>query len=624
MNSRAILYMCLFFGLGNHSFAQDKKPEKDSINVYEKIEDYSKRRKSTKFLHKLIFKSTNKKPTKQTKARTKQNLKPFEGKIIRNINIQSHDPFGFSFTDSTETANSWLEKTGNNIHIRTKKFTIRDFLLLKENLPLDILEVDESARLLRSQNFIRSVEITVKNVNSSKDSVDVNVNVLDSWSLIPKVDISTTQNTLKLRDRNFLGFGHQFEGGITNRLDDGRNGYNLRYYMPNFKNTFINTTIGYNYNLRGYYNKYLNVNRPFYSPLTRWAGGISLDELFRREAFLNDDLTAIEENFKFQSYDFWLGHSYRIFEGTSEKERTTNLISSVRLLNLDFKEAPSAVFDSINYFSNETFYMGSLGISSRQFIQDSYIFQDGIIEDVPVGTIYSITGGIQHKNKKNRPYIGAKVSHGNYFSWGFLSTNFEYGTFLDNGRTEQTAYSFQANYFTNLINLGDKWKMRQFVKPQLLIGTSRLNSIGDRLTIDENNRFQEVYGNQDQRENSAGIPGFSSNLYGTKKFVLSSQTQFYSPWQVLGFRLNPYLNFTSALLGNEGESIMKSKVYSSFGIGFIVRNDFLVFSSFQFSLAYYPSIPGNGNHIIDTNSFSTEDFGFQSFELGKPTPIWFN
>ena len=604
--------------------AQEKEKQQDSTNIYDKIEDYSEKRKSTKFLHRLLFKSTDKKPSKKTKPIQKQNLQPFKGKIVRKILVESHDPFGFSFRDTTEKANSWLEKTGNNIHIRTKKFTIRNFLLINEKQPLDVLALQESERLLRAQNFIRSTQVIVQNVPGTKDSVDVYIDVLDSWSLIPKVNLSTTENTFRLRDRNFLGFGHQFENSITNRLDDGKNGYNFRYRVPNFKNTFISTTIGYDIDLNGFYEKYFSVNRPFYSPLTRWAAGIYVDEQFRRERLLDSTLETNEQNFKYLSQDLWAGHSFQIFKGDTEKERTTNLITSLRLLNLDYKETPSIEYDSIRYFSNETFYLGTIGIASRQFIQDSHIFRDGIVEDVPVGTIYAVTSGVQSKYGKNRFYIGGKVSHGNYFKWGYLSTNFEYGTFVNEGKTQQTAYSFQANYFTNLIPLGERWQMRQFVKPQFLIGTNRLNSIGDRLTLDENNRFSGVYGNQDQRENSAGIPGFRSDLMGTSKYVLSLQTQFYSPWEVLGFRLNPYVNFTTGLLGNEGTSITKSRLYSAFGVGFIVRNDYLVFSSFQFSLSFYPSIPGQGNNLFDTNSFSTEDFGFQNFELGKPTPVWYN
>lgn len=626
MNFKNLLSIIIFISIYHFGFAQ-VKPAKDSTNVYEKLENYSKKRKATKFLHKLIFRSTengdNKKPNPSPQQTIRQDLSAFEGKIIRQVNIKSHDPFGFSFTDSTDTANSWLEKTGNTIHVKTKKFTIRNFLLLKQNMPLDILKIEESERLLRSQNFIRSVEITVEDVATSTDSVDVFVEVLDSWSMIPKANFSSSKTSIRLKDRNFLGFGHEFENGFTSRLEDGKNGYRFRYSVPNFKYTFIATSIGYDIDVNGNYVKYFNVERPFYSPLTKWAGGLLTNELFRKEQFSSDPLVETQ-NFKYQTQDVWAGRSFQFFEGNSKRERTTNLISAVRILNLNFKDAIPIEYDSIRYFSDETFYMASVGIASRQFIQDSYIFRDGITEDVPVGTIYAVTGGMQHKNQKDRVYLGAKISHGNYFNWGYVSTNFEYGTYVYHGQTEQTAYSFQANYFTNLISLGEKWKMRQFVKPQFLIGINRQNSIGDRLTIDENNRFQGVYGNNDQRENSGGIQGFSSGLLGTKKYVLSLQTQFYSPWEVLGFRLNPYTNITSAILGNEGTRITKSRLYSSLGVGVIVRNDFLVFSSFQLSFSYYPSIPGQGNNIFDTNSFSTSDFGLQNFQLGKPTPVWYN
>jgi hypothetical protein len=78
---------------------------------------------------------------------------------------------------------------------------------------------------------------------------------------------------------------------------------------------------------------------------------------------------------------------------------------------------------------------------------------------------------------------------------------------------EQTAFSFQANYFTKLIEL----EIRQFIKP-LIIGSNRQNSIGDRLTINE----------------KYGIQGFNSAVYGNKKFIMTLQTQGYAPKDIWG------------------------------------------------------------------------------------------
>ena len=200
--------------------------------------------------------------------------------------------------------------------------------------------------------------------------------------------------------------------------------------------------------------------------------------------------------------------------------------------------------------------------------------------------------------------MGGRATFGNFYKWGFLSANFELGTFFEESNTKQTAFSFQANYFTNLMAIG-KWKVRQFVKPQLILGSNREDIIGDQLSIN---------GNQ-------GLNGFRMAEYGTKKAILTSQTQFYSPWNLWGFRLNPYVNYSIAMLGNSERGLFQSKVYSKVGIGLIISNDYLVFSSFQISLSYYPSIPGTGEHIFKTNAFETTDFGLQDFELAKPRTV---
>src|SRR5690606_10698864 len=219
----------------------------------------------------------------------------------------------------------------------------------------------------------------------------------DSWSIIPKADISGSQTKLKLRERNFIGTGHQFRVGYSKRIVDGKDAYEASYMIPNFKNTFISASGTYSIDYEGYYDKTISFDRIFYSPLTRWAGGIFLQEKTLARELQNDTLAFVNQNFKFITQDYWGGRSFRVFKGNSERERTTSLILSARALMVDYKTLPNIEYDSIRFFSDETFFLGSVGIASRQFVEDSYIFNDGIIEDVPVGTTYSITGGIQNK-----------------------------------------------------------------------------------------------------------------------------------------------------------------------------------------------------------------------------------
>lgn len=611
-------------GIGcQFSYAQvtpkNEKP-KDSAQMYRNIENYSKRSKFFKVLHKMVFEPVEQKKASKVRKKVKKKYINVEGKIIRNITIVTLDPFGYSEIDTLKKPKSWGEKTGNRLHIKTSKLAIKNLLLLRRNQPLDSLLVRESERLIRTQRYINRVKITPEPIAGNPDSVDVYVRVLDNWSLIPKASVSSSRTSFELEERNFLGSGHEFDNRLVTRLDDGKKAYFGKYIVPNILNTYIRTTLSYQYDLNDFYGKSINVERTFYSAYAKWAGGIYIDQQFRRDSLQNASSEYSLQNFKYTSQDAWGGRAIRIFNGTTETDRTTNLVLAGRVLNVQYKESPMIEYDSIDFFTGETFYLSGIGISTRQFVEDKYLFNYGIIEDVPIGKIYGITAGYQKKNNRGRLYVGARASFGNYFSFGYLSTNFEYGTFFRDNKPEQTTFSFQANYFTDLIELG-KWKLRQFIKPQLILGNNRLNSMGDRVNLNESSPFLGNYGAGYQATNTAGINGFNSALFGTKKLLLTFQTQSYSPWNVVGFRFNPYFNYTIAMIGDENVGLTKSRLYSKIGVGMIISNDYLVFSSFQLSISFYPTIPGAGDNLFQTNSFETTDFGFQDFELAKPRTV---
>jgi len=307
----------------------------------------------------------------------------------------------------------------------------------------------------------------------------------------------------------------------------------------------------------------------------------------------------VKQNLKFSTQDYWAGSANRISKGNTEDERTTNAIIAARYLRIRYLDKPDEMHDSLHIYSNEDFYLSGLGISTRKYFQDNYIFNFGVIETVPVGKVYGITGGYQIKANAGRLYLGSRISFGNYYEWGYLSSNFEYGTFFHGPSLEQGVFAAGANYFSNLIEIGN-WQIRQFIKPQVTWGMNRFSY--ESLTINDEN----------------GIRGFTSSLGGTKKIVLTLQTQSYAPWNVLGFRFGPYLICSLGMLGNATSGFKTSQVYSLLGLGALIKNEYLVLSNFHISIAYYPSVPGNGYGMIKLNSFMTTDFGFRDFNFGKP------
>ena len=598
------IYLLILFSY-QVALAQENQIQKDTSKGYRAIEKYSKKRKFTKFIHKLIFHSVEtEKVTKSNfqKSQTKNYL-TFEGKIIRNIKIKTLDPFGYSDTDSTKVPKKFIDRAGNSLHVKTKQFAIKNLLLIKKNVPLDSLLMKESERIIRSQRFTRSVSSEMKLV--AQDSVDVVITILDSWSLAPDVSPTTTKTKFYLRERNIFGLGHELANSYTKSLTSKQFGYSFNYFVPTIKNSFISTRLKYETDFDRNYDKSVTIERPFFSAYTRWAGGIQFGQNLSKINAFDTNQTQRIQNSKFNYQDYWTGRSFQINKGNSEYDRTTNFITSARYFNKNYIDTPFISADSLGIYAVEKLYLITLGITSRKYTQDKYIFNFNVVEDVASGFVYSVTTGYQKKYDEYKFYAGGKMALGRFYKFGYLSSNLEFGTFLDLGKTNQTATSLQLIYFTNLQEYG-KWKFRHFIKPQLIVGNSRLNTNYDKLSLNEDRN---------------GIEGFSSNtLFGTKKLLMTIQSQGYSPWRFLGFRLNPYMSYTGGMLGQENSGFSNSKLYSQISMGLIISNDFLVFSSFQFSLSYYPSIP-DGNTMFKTNALSTSDFSLQNFEISKPSLI---
>ncbi|MCX6307577.1 MAG: hypothetical protein NTY32_01680, partial [Bacteroidia bacterium] len=464
-------------------------------------------------------------------------------------------------------------------------------LLIHPKQRFDSLLVKESERLVRSRRFVQDVSFFVKASSLRSDSVDIAIRVLDNWSILPEVQVSTTSTTLHLTDQNFLGMGHEFLNGFTGNIPDGMKTYRTNYAIPNIWNTYISAALHYETDFNNNFNKSLIVDRPFYSSFAKWAGGISLKDLSSVRSPLN---------LRSNTQDFWVGQSQQLITGNSVEKRLTNFITTTRYFRIRYLDKPLEQYDPLHVFSNEDFFLTGIGLSNRNYVKDKYLFKYGVTEDVPVGKVLALTGGYQYKNLIGRTFLGLRFSEGNYYPWGYLSSNIEYETFFKGSLPEEGIFSADVKFFTALFEVG-KWKFRQFVKPEIAIGINRLGT--DSLTL--NGGF--------------GIDGFRSNrLSGSSRFLLSLQTQAYAPWDFIGFRFGPFFTYSLGMLGTPADGFRKSNLYSQFGFGVLIKNENLILNTFQFSFSFFPIMPGSGSNILKMNSFKTTDFGFSNFEVGKP------
>ena len=143
--------------------AQTIEKKSDSVSVYQNINDLSKKSKFSRFVYKLIFKESALKAENLVPFKPKKEVKVVkkhqEGKVIRDITIETLDPFGYSVTNEKKVPKHKLEHFGNTVHIKTKEVTIRNSILFKKYDKLDSKLLLESERLIRSQRYIREVTI---------------------------------------------------------------------------------------------------------------------------------------------------------------------------------------------------------------------------------------------------------------------------------------------------------------------------------------------------------------------------------------------------------------------------------------------------------------------------------
>lgn len=587
--------------------AQQTPSKIDSARFYNGIEAYSKQSKFTKFIYRLIFNPVVPKSSNSTISKNvgHQPYKTFEGKIIRRINIETLDPFGYSLIDTSVKPQNFFLKAGNKVHKKTMSITVRNLLLIHPNHPFDSLLVMESERLVRSRDFVRDIDFHVNSVPATSDSVDIYIKVRDNWSIIPNADVSTSSQSLQLTDRNFLGLGHVAQLGYSAYPNKHIYDYNADYAIANIRNTYINTTLHIGTDEAKNFTRSLSIDRPFFSPFAKWAGGLLLDHQTRTDSLKDLSLKHIPVNVVFNTQDYWIGKAQQLLKGNTEDERVTNLIFSLRLLHIKFLKKPPEQIDLLHMYANEYFYLAGIGLSTRKYVQDRFIFNYGIVEDVPIGKVYGLTGGYQIRDGTRRLYLGARLSVGNYIPWGYLSSNIEYGTFLRASRPEQGVLSAEVDYFTGLLEIG-KWRFRQFIKPQIFVGLHRFAY--DSLTLNDH----------------TGLIGFnSSELSGTSRLVCRFQSQSYAPWSILGFHFGFYVNYSFGMLGNDTKGFKNSRVYSQFGLGVLIKNMNLVANIFQISISFYPYIPGVGRNIAKFDNIKTTDFGFRDFEIGKPDILQF-
>lgn len=584
---------------------QDSLKNQQSKGFYKNVQNKSNSSKFTKMLHDLMFEPVD--PSDQNANKTieeqlQRNFKSFQGKTIRKIHITTLNPFGYTEKDTTVTPQRKIDKYGNALHSKSKDFTIKGLIVFKEGTVFDSLSILESERLLRRRQFIRRALIQPKIVEENPDMVDVYVTVLDSWSIAVNPDISGSTAELRLREFSFLGLGHRVTAAYKKGFgDEDGSGYTMGYRAQNLYNTYINAEISRDVDVDGTYNNLIQVDRNFYSPYTRWAGKIGLEDRYDKEdIYLSEQDTTLIEPLKHLDFDVWGGYAIPIANKNSSTSLPTNAIFAARYAHRYYRDKPDESIDSVSYFSNINMWLGSIGIRHINFVRDRYIFRNGDIEDIAVGSSFFVHSGYQQHPNGGNYYVGAEAIFADYYKrFGYLAANIGYGGYFSNEHAKQSVINVKTTYFSPVFSIGSLY-LRQFAKYNMVVGINRKEIIKDRISLND----------------PYGIQGFESNeVYGTRKFVFSFQTQSYVPFNWLGFRTSPFVNFDLGFIGSAPDPFFKNEAFTKIGFGVLISNDYFVFENIKLSFFFFPKIPDDGSRFrfsgTRDNQFNLQNYDYQ-------------
>ena len=609
-----LFFFCFSVSAQNDSL--QRFPVRDSIQMakdrdfYKQLQEKTKNSKFTRMLYDLMFDPVNpadsKTATKKIENQLQRDFSKYQGKTIREIHITSLDPFGYSEKDTAVKPTQKIQKIGNVLHARTKEFTVKGLLLVKENSKMDSLEVLESERVLRAQNYIRRTLIRPVLVDDDPNSVDLYVYVLDSWSISADGNVSSRKGELRIREYNSFGLGHRttlaYKKGYKDEIGTG---YTVGYRAQNLFNTYINAEFLRDLDVDDTYENFASIDRDFYSPYARWAGQVSVRETLYEEQIYHEDLdTLLREPLNFRDFNVWGGYAIPIANKDSEEKLPTNLILAGRYTNRNYLDRPGEHIDSVAYFSNTNVLLGSVGVRNINYTRDRYIFRNGDIEDIALGHSYFINSGIQrNSDNQNYLYLGVDLTYSDYIkNFGYLATNIGYGSYFLEKEARQSLFRLENTYFSPIFRIGS-WFFRQFVKSNIVVGINRKDFIRDRITLND----------------QYGIYGFDTHeVFGTRKFVFNFQTQSYVPFSWLGFRMSPFVNFDLGFVGSEPRPFLSNDLYTKFGLGLIISNDYFVFDNIRLSFAIFPNMPGRGRNVLDFNVNTDNQFNLEQYRYEPP------
>lgn len=535
---------------------------------------------------------------------------PFTGRVIRDIYYRKVNVFGPSnIRDTAFTTTMKLVKLANRLHYNTEEWVIRQALFFKENDTLNPYEMSDNERYLRSRPFMQDARLYIINAGANPDSVDLLVVTKDVYEY--GIDISEAQTSAvrtTVYNNNLFGAGQEIRIGTSwhNNYDPNW-GTEIRYTKYNAFGTFADVSLGYT-TLNNYFPVdtgiyegayYFSINRPLYNQSAKWVGGVSLSQSFSMNA-----RGRPEEIFRYYRYNLlnvWGGYNLLTQDKHNILSRRPNLAFLLAHSNQLFTKRPQQqIYRDDPVYNNHRYYLGQVLLFKNEFFKATRFFGFGRTEDIPLGYSASLTSGWETWKGRTRAYAGFEAQK----FWvtklkGILNTQVGVSSFYQLGGLEDAVIHAKVEYFSRALRFAGG-SLRQFT------------------TIDYLANPLPVFYKPLDANMRNGIYGYKNvGANGYERLNLRSETVYYSPLKVLGFKFNWFATVQVSQLNYKDPALLKNEPFTGLGLGCRIRNENLPINTLMIDVNYLPNAPFPAKPIFFEIT-TTVDFRFDIFTIRMP------
>ena len=202
------------------------------------------------------------------------------GALIGEVRVDTQDIFDLN--DPAE--NNFFYRAANALHIKTRPWFIRSYLLFHTGDPVQARLIEETERLIRRNSTVYEVEI--RPVRYENGVVDIVVRTRDTWTLQPGLRVrragGKNSGAFSLKESNLAGTGTSL--GLERATSVDRTGTLLTLQHDHLFDGWTSVALSRASYDDGYNNS-LSITRPFFALDTRWAAGASVSNFSQLDSF---------------------------------------------------------------------------------------------------------------------------------------------------------------------------------------------------------------------------------------------------------------------------------------------------------------------------------------------------